>query len=69
MLEKIRKKLFSFIWTRRKDIEGIPVVKCTNLAKTKEPRGQGLKINYAFNQDLKEKYYGGFYFYKDCGIR
>ena len=45
------------------------MVKWTNLAKTKEPRGQGLKINYAFNQDLKEKYYGGFYFYKDCGIR
>ena len=69
MLEKIRKKLFSFIWTRRKDIEGIHMVKWTNIEKTKQPRRQGLRINYAFSQDLKEKYYVGFYFYKDYELR
>jgi len=37
--KKIRKKCFSFLWTGKREVEGIPLVKWSMIAKPKEARG------------------------------
>jgi hypothetical protein len=47
--DKIRKRYFSFLWTGMKEIEGIPLVKWSRVAKPKEAGGWGLKNIYVFS--------------------
>ena len=48
ILDRIRKKNFSFLWMGRKIREGIPLVKQTKLTSAKEDCGWGIKNIYIF---------------------
>jgi hypothetical protein len=43
ILDKIKKKCFSFLWTRKKNFEGIPFMKLLRIANSREGGGWGLK--------------------------
>jgi hypothetical protein len=54
VLEKIRRKVFNFLWTRDKENDGIPWVKWTYLAKPREEGRRGLKNIHFFGEDCKK---------------
>jgi hypothetical protein len=55
LLNKIRIKCYSFLWTRRRETEGIPLAKWTRISKPKEAGGWELKNIFAFSQALPAK--------------
>ena len=57
MLEKIRNKCLIFLWTRKREREGIPLMKRKKLVKTKEVGVWELKNIHHFGQDLQGRNY------------
>jgi hypothetical protein len=55
ILDKIKRKCFKFLWSSKILEEGIPLVKCTRIAKPKELGGWGLKNVHAFSHALAKK--------------
>jgi hypothetical protein len=55
ILERNRKKVFRFLWTEKKQTEGIPLVKWKAIAKPKEEGGWVLKNIYYFGKSLAAK--------------
>jgi hypothetical protein len=55
VLEKIRKISFMFLWSWKKENEGIPLVKWKTIAKPKYLGGRGLKKIQHFGEALGAK--------------
>jgi hypothetical protein len=50
MLDKIRRKCFSLLWTGKQEKKGIPLVKWDRKANLEEAGGWRLKNNFVFGQ-------------------
>ena len=55
ILQKLRKKCFSFLWMAKRHSEGIPLAKWQLLASPKELGGWGIKNPFLFCQSLAVK--------------
>jgi len=55
ILSRIRKKWLSFLWTPRKKVEGIPLVKWTTIVLLKYKGGWGIKNPELFSKALAAK--------------
>ena len=55
ILHKPRKKFFSFLWTAKRNTEGIPLAKWQLLASPKELGGWGIKNPFLLCQSLAAK--------------
>jgi hypothetical protein len=55
ILNKIRKRCFNFLWTTKREKEGIPLVKWLRVASPKEASGWGLKNIHVFSLALAAK--------------
>ena len=55
ILQKLRKKFFSFLWSTKRHSEGVPLAKWKLIASPKELGGWGIKKLYLFCQSLAPK--------------
>ena len=55
ILQKLRKKLFSFPWSAKRHAEGIPLAKWQFISSPKELGGWGIKNLFLFCQSLAAK--------------
>lgn len=58
MVEKIKKKCFSFLWSRKGEREGIPLAKWNKIENPKEVGAWGLNNIHYFGQALAKKFFG-----------
>jgi hypothetical protein len=55
VLNSIRRRMFSFLWSSKKEKEGIHLSNWKKIAKPKKAGGWGIKNIFMFGQDLAAK--------------
>jgi hypothetical protein len=55
ILDKIRRRMFTFLWDGKKEKKAIHLIICKRIAKRKKTSGWGIKNIYTFGKSLAAK--------------